>query len=255
MTTAEIERVASSAEVARLSVVLCGSYRRDHEALERTFDFLRQSFTVLSPESVSFVGSSDEFVRLPWELNESPSVIEARHLNAIASADFVWLHAPDGYVGVSAAREIGHAAALGIPIFTDSLPTDEVLAAEVVLVGDPGCVSIDAITARAEPGHGLNHLQRYYESTASRRGWDKESAEETLQLLRGELEELAVAMAKQAAGISIEEDGDADVSGEIADVQLYLVHLANALGLDLSDAVSRKESINALRFESVSRVA
>ena len=35
---------------------------------------------------------------------------------------------------------------------------------------------------------------------------------------------------------------------ELADVQLYLLHLANVMGLDLANAVTDKERKNAERF-------
>ena len=41
---------------------------------------------------------------------------------------------------------------------------------------------------------------------------------------------------------------DEDPVAELADVALYVVHLANVLGIDLGAAVSAKEQANAKRF-------
>ena len=64
------------------------------------------------------------FVRDTAEQGISPQAIEAWHLSAICQADFVMLHAPDGYVGLSAAMEIGFAAAQDCPVFSRTAPQD-----------------------------------------------------------------------------------------------------------------------------------
>jgi nucleoside 2-deoxyribosyltransferase len=55
-------------------------------------------------------------------------------LRALRESDIIWLHAPDGYVGVSAAYELGFAAAIGKPVFSFNTPTDEMLATQVYRV-------------------------------------------------------------------------------------------------------------------------
>lgn len=47
-------------------------------------------------------------------------------------ADFIWLHTPGGYVGISGAHELGYATALGKKIFCKELPKDEMLATQVI---------------------------------------------------------------------------------------------------------------------------
>jgi NTP pyrophosphatase (non-canonical NTP hydrolase) len=240
---------------SRLSVVLCGSYRRDPEGLASVYSQLTKNFEVVSPRSLNFVDPTVDFVRLSSEIGLSDAEIETRHLAAMTSADFVWLHAPDGYVGLSASMEIGHASALGIPVFAATRPTESILADLVMLAPNPMHVTRSLLAARERPGQGLNRLQKYYEAAAVRRSWDRESVEQTIELLAGELSELRTAIRKHDEGISAEDDHDADVAGELADVQLYLVHLASALDLDLSRAVNDKERLNAGRFESKRSVA
>lgn len=235
---------AGAAEAAALSVVLCGSFRRDVAGLRKTFEALHRSYVLLAPVSTDFFDADVEFVRLRHEIDESVDDIEARHLHAILQVDFVWLFCPDGYVGTSAALEVGYAHAAGVPVLTDREPTDPVLAGMVTLVDDIA-IARDVVVAR--PGQGLAALQDYYRRIARRRGWANETARDTLLLLTEELGELARAVRKSSG---IGRDGlypDTDVAAELADVQLYLVHLANNLGVNLAEAVTRKEVVNAER--------
>jgi nucleoside 2-deoxyribosyltransferase len=68
-----------------------------------------------------------EFVRDSAEKYVSVREIQNHHLTAIAQSDFVWLHAPKGYVGSSAALEIGFAIAHRIPVFSRHRPSDVTL--------------------------------------------------------------------------------------------------------------------------------
>jgi NTP pyrophosphatase (non-canonical NTP hydrolase) len=228
-----------------LNAVLCGSFRRDPDGLRRIHAVLSSAFHLLSPAAVDFVDPEAEFVRLEHEVGETICAVEDRHLAAISDADFVWLVAPTGYVGRSAAMEIGHARALGVPVFTDTELQDQTLKSYVLIVDGPLSVP-DAL--EASPGQGLSGLQRYYERISARRGWDGESAQDTLLLITEELGELARAVRKRSG---MRRDGtypSGNVDEELADVQLYLVHLANTLGVDIAAAVTAKEAINAKRF-------
>src|SRR5215218_9733609 len=86
--------------VRRLAVVISGSFRRglatlrsDREAL------LGSNCEVLSPVDVDFVREEQGFVFAEQEQGMSPDEIEAAHVAAIRAADFLWLHAPEGYLG------------------------------------------------------------------------------------------------------------------------------------------------------------
>src|SRR5688500_4884554 len=82
-----------------LKVVLCGSFRKDPAGLAQTYAALRAHFTVLSPTGLDFLDPAASFVRLPHEVDAPAAEIEASHLDAMTASDFVWLHAPGGYVG------------------------------------------------------------------------------------------------------------------------------------------------------------
>ncbi len=250
---AHVASDASTPDSSPLRVVICGSFRKGIPELRDAFEQLQSQFVVLSPLGLDFVDPDDTFVRLPHELNQLASDIERRHLDAITEADFVWLHAPDGYIGASAMFELGHARALGIPVFASTPPAEEVHRSWVSVVASPSEITIEQDLKA--PGNGLRGLQHYYERTAYRRGWGHETVQDTLLLMTEEMGELARAIRKS---LGIARDGEwygEDVAEELADVQLYLVHLANSAGIDLAEAVTNKEAVNAARSAQRSGVA
>ena len=114
--------------------VLCGSYTRDRDGLSRAYDELVVTgCQVLSPRRIQF-DDDPVFVRNAAEQGISPQAIEAWHLSAIRQADFVMLHAPKGYVGLSAAMEIGFATAQKCPVFSRTAPQDIALRGLVKVV-------------------------------------------------------------------------------------------------------------------------
>lgn len=226
--------------------VICGSFRRDRAALRREFLELQAAgCTVLSPRDLNFVDEVDGFVYGQTDWGKSTAEIEQLHLRSMEKADLIWLHCPDGYVGTSAAMELGFARAVGIRVFAAEQPEDVTLADLVQLCESP---SVAAEVVRSDlgeaPAHALPALQSYYARAAQKRGWSEETASLTLELLRGEIGELEEALAEAPEGEA--------VSLELADVQLYVIHLANLLRVDLGEAVHGKEKINAARFESAS---
>lgn len=99
--------------------VLCGTYKKDLDNLHKLYDeLITTGCQILSPHSLSFVTSEKGFQKTVHETKRSFEELERHHLCAIAEADLVWLHAPDGYVGNSAAMEIGFAIASDTPIFS-----------------------------------------------------------------------------------------------------------------------------------------
>jgi NTP pyrophosphatase (non-canonical NTP hydrolase) len=227
------------------NVVLCGSFHRSPADLRRIFEQLSRRFHVVSPAAIDWVDPSASFVQLAEEVGHSSAEVEIRHLAAIRNADFVWLFCPDGYVGASAAMEIGYANAAGIPVMSDHLPNDEVFRSFVTLV--PEGVDAAAMRMQSDPGRALGALQQYYGRMAERRGWSSESPRDTLLLMTEEFGELARAVRHDLALARDGRDYEVSAAEELADVQLYLVHLANTLRVDLAAAVTAKEAVNARR--------
>jgi hypothetical protein len=208
--------------------VVCGSFRRSQDDLREAFELLRSDgCDVLSPASVDFIDEIDGFVYADGEAEQTPAAIEARHVAAIRLADFVWLHAPDGYVGPSAALELGIAHSLDVPVYAAERPADLALAQFVTEVGTPLEAAAAARQGGARtPATPLRDLQGYYERAAASRGFDRESAQDAMLLLTEEVGELARAIRKYA-GLARAGSEPGDPATELADVQLYILHLAN----------------------------
>lgn len=120
--------VMISFDIAR--VVLSGSYHRDISALRAEYlELIGTGCQVLSPHRLDF--DDNEFVRDTAEKILSIKEIENHHLTAIAQSDFLWIFAPNGYIGSSAAFEIGYATSLGIPVYSKS-PIGDVMLKEFV---------------------------------------------------------------------------------------------------------------------------
>ena len=114
--------------------VLCGSYTRDRDGLLWAYDeLIATSCQVLSPRRMLFDNNA-AFVRDTAEQDIPPQAVETWHLSAIRQANFVMLYAPDGYVGLSAAMEIGFATAQKCPVFSRTAPQDIALRGLVKVV-------------------------------------------------------------------------------------------------------------------------
>lgn len=244
-------RAASSTGAqATAEVVICGSYRREPEVLLADFhSFRKAGCQVLSPLSATFTKIVDGFAYAQGEEDQEPHSIELRHLTAIQRADLVWFHSPKGYVGPSGAMELGFANAMGVPVFSRTLPDDPTLRDFVSLVTSPA----DAIAGlprplRNPPARSLVALQRYYAKVASERGYSDEDVRDCLILLVEEVGELAHAVRKSLGLKRHAAYDNTSVAQEMADLQLYLLHMANIMNIDLATAVERKEEENANRF-------
>lgn len=100
-----------------LYCVISGSYHREVDKLQSLYnELVINGCQVISPHRINF-NSSEGFVRDSEELGTSEEIIEQHHLMGIRQSNLVWLHAPSGYIGSSAAFEIGYAMAHNKPIF------------------------------------------------------------------------------------------------------------------------------------------
>lgn len=111
-----------------IRATLSGSFHRDTEGMNRSYrELIRNQCQVLSPRRLDFINPSALFVKHRVEESDDEMTIEKHHLQAIEQSDFLWIHAPEGYIGVSTALEIGFAYAHRIPIFAQELPDDVTL--------------------------------------------------------------------------------------------------------------------------------
>jgi NTP pyrophosphatase (non-canonical NTP hydrolase) len=231
-------------------VVVSGSFRRDTEGLRQIHEELQDlGFGILSPVRVDPAREVNGFVFMTGEEGETPERIELKHLEAIQEAAFVWLHAPDGYVGLSAALEVGFAHAQGIPVFCRTPISDVTLGHFVHQVDSPADV-MNLIRGHKlpVPAPNVSAFQRYYKRVASQRGYERETAQNCLLLMVEEIGELARAIRKREKLVRHSTTGGTNEAHELADVFLYVIHMANILGLDLGATVREKEGINLAKF-------
>ncbi len=232
--------------IDELDVVICGTYRKDIQGLRQSFEDLRDlGFNILSPSNVDIVSEDQGFVYMRGEQTETPENLELRHLDAIEHARLIWLHAPDGYVGPTAALELGFAKASGIPIFSNAQLADVALRSFVTIVSSAEEV-LQQITSYEvpPPPPALKAFQNYYRRAAAQRGYEKESTQNCLLLMVEEVGELARALRKKQRLTrhgSVIRNAE---SLELADVFMYVIHMANILRIDLGQVVQQKELIN-----------
>lgn len=230
-------------------IVISGSYRKGVEALKRAYEeFKDLGYQILSPSNISIVSEIDGFVYMKGEETETPARIEDRHLEAIQRSNFVWLHAPDGYVGPTAALEVGYANAIGVPVYAQQMPTDKILQSFVRLAPSPLAMRNVGSNHPEPPAPALKAFQEYYKRAALQRGYTNEGPKECLLLMVEEVGELARALRKREKLVRHGSYHDANEAQELADVFLYVIHMANVLGFDLSDAVRNKEFKNIEKF-------
>lgn len=249
-TARDLMPAAPGSDLAQCQVVLSGSYRKDFEALRAMYEELRDlGCQVLSPSNVIAVRETDGFVFMEGEESQLPDAIETRHLDAIQRANFVWLHAPQGYVGPTASLEIGFARAIGVPVFSKEPVKDPVIHSFVEVISSPAA-AIETIKSHGSPipRPALVAFQHYYRRVALQRGYKSESPKDCLLLMVEEVGELAREIRKRERLVRHGPPSVSSESKELADIFLYVIHMANVLDVDLSKIVQEKELINLQRF-------
>jgi NTP pyrophosphatase (non-canonical NTP hydrolase) len=200
---------------------------------------------VLSPSNPFIETEEKGFVYMRRESMQTPDKIEDKHLDAIQHADFVWFFAPDGYVGPTGALEVGFARASGVPVYTDTVLKDLTIKNFVEVVESPSTVYEAFKQHRVlPPSPAIKSFQHYYRRAALQRGFSRENAKDCLLLMVEEVGELARALRKRVRLARHGKPIPNQEELELADVFLYVVHMANILKIDLASVVQRKELLN-----------
>src|SRR6266851_9396023 len=140
-----------------LTATVSGSFHRHLTAIYTAVGELREAgVDVLSPADPRVVDHIGEFLFVASDRLRSIHLVQDRHLECIANSSFLWLVAPDGYVGPSASMELGYAVAAKTPIFSDSSLNDSTLK-EYVHVVQRVKETVRAIAAR-QPRERTGHL-------------------------------------------------------------------------------------------------
>lgn len=93
----------------------------------------------------------------------------------------------------------------------------------------------------------LADLQVYVDEMCKERGFDQESLQDAFVLLTEEVGELA-RIVRKSSGIKTDVlSKKYDAPGELADLLIYLLHIANILDINLEQAFRDKEEINKKR--------
>src|SRR5262249_55886621 len=116
---------------------------------------------------------TNDFFSMRGEEIENRERLKLQHLDAIHQARFVWLHAPKGYVGPTAALEIGFAFASGVPIFSSDIPTDIVLQKFVRVVRSPQEVILDIRQNQLHVSLPALEAFRHYYRELARSLWNR----------------------------------------------------------------------------------
>jgi hypothetical protein len=120
---------------APITATVSGSFRQAMAAVQDAVYALTDAgVQVLSPADPRVVDQFGDFLFVASDRVRAINLVQDRHLAAIQASDFVWFVAPDGYIGLSGAMEIGHAVAAGTPVYCTEVPMDLTLRQYVTVV-------------------------------------------------------------------------------------------------------------------------
>jgi NTP pyrophosphatase (non-canonical NTP hydrolase) len=233
-----------------ISATISGSFSKHlNEIHEKIREFREAGIEVLSPEISHPIPSRDSFVMLETD-HGSPKEIEMKHLDAISRSDFLYVVNPEGYIGKSAALEIGFAVSRNTPVYSSHKPEDIVLSF-LVRSEKPIKTIKRELEAKAfsEKPLTLLELQDHVRRMVRLRGFDKERIEDALLLLTEEIGELARAI-RNFVGLKTSHKPSniyEHLCGELADCLIYLLDIANLAKIDLEIAFRKKMKRNSKR--------
>lgn len=94
----------------------------------------------------------------------------------------------------------------------------------------------------------LKDIQIYMNKMIEERGFDKETPQDVMLLLTEEVGELAKEIRKTTQiKMDVNNSRTTDVSGEIADVFMYILAMCRVMDVDLLEALKEKEKRNLKR--------
>ena len=123
--------------MSRARVTVSGSFHRHMDEVQKAvYALTDMGVDVLSPSDPRVVDAFGEFLFVASDRLRTVRLVQSRHLAAVDASDFLWLVCPDGYVGASAAMELGWAAAKGVPVLSTTPPDDLTMRQFVTVVPD-----------------------------------------------------------------------------------------------------------------------
>lgn len=213
--------------------------------------FTKLGVEVLSPSSFSVKREVRGFVILRGDTG-TPREVEREHLAAIRNSDFLYIVNPDREIGVSTCLEIGFAVAHDIPVFCLRAPAEYVLRLFTRNAPTPAVV-VKILRRQVLPpiptGASLTELQSFLRQMVRVRGFENESVRDKLLLMLEEFGELAKGFRLQAGlKVHVTKRGlRSKVAEELVDCLIYLLDIANMLGIQMAGALRAKEAVNKRR--------
>ena len=109
-----------------LSAGLIGSFRQYYAQVRRAAVELEAAGVVIkSPSIAMIVNPGDSYIRFDSDSPDcSDLLIQAATFDRLFTSDFVYVVAPEGYVGRATCYELGQIHARGIPVFYSEHPDD-----------------------------------------------------------------------------------------------------------------------------------
>ena len=218
-------------------------------------EFESHGVKVLSPQISKIKNPDDQFIYFEENGNKPIKYIEKNHLLNIAQSDFLFVVNPNGYIGNSTLLEIGYALAKNIKVFSSEVPQDillkNLLTSNMTISEILNSLPDKSNQKILEKIQKLPELQEYMKKKVIERGFDKESEIEVMLLLLEELGEISRAI-RLYSGLKVKKQGKKSdnwhkLEEELADVFIYLLILANKLGIDLYETFKSKELENDKR--------
>ena len=141
-----------------IKATVSGSFRRAMPEVQAAVYALDDAgVQVLSPADPRIVDQFGEFLFVASDRQRSIRLVQDRHFDAISHSDFVWLVAPGGYVGASAAMEIGYALRTGVPIYAETPPNELTFRQYINLVPNVTTAVARAISRERPPTRPASH--------------------------------------------------------------------------------------------------
>lgn len=107
-------------------VALIGSFRQHYDAVLRVYSaFTHAGLTVTTPKGLPISEHGIPFVRFESDPSDWPDeMVQVVALHRILAADFVYVVAPNGYVGRTTCYEIGRIIHSQQPLYFSNPPND-----------------------------------------------------------------------------------------------------------------------------------
>lgn len=137
-----------------LKITVSGSFNRHLDSIANAMaDFSSKGVQVLSPRDTKIVACDGQFLFVAGDKSRDVRLVQDMHMDAIRDSDFLWVIAPDGYIGRSVSMEIGYAVCYGVPVLSSSSIVDRTLLEYVRMMPSLEAAVAEFTRERVMPPH------------------------------------------------------------------------------------------------------